>query len=105
MSGFPCLVYKCPGPYQRAGGTYDHLSVNDAQDFDAALASGWHATLPDAISPPVRDAQEDQESEDNTPPTRSELEVKATELGLKFDGRTGDAKLGKMIAEAINGLV
>jgi hypothetical protein len=37
------------------------------------------------------------------PPTRSELETKATELNLKFDGRTPDKKLFKMIEESLKG--
>jgi len=31
--------------------------------------------------------------EDNSAPTRTELEIKATELGIKFDGRTTDKRL------------
>lgn len=38
---------------------------------------------------------------DDAMPTREELEIKATELGLKFDGRTSDKKLTKLIAEAL----
>ena len=35
--------------------------------------------------------------------TREELEAKATELGLKFDGRTSDKKLLERIDEALGG--
>lgn len=38
---------------------------------------------------------------DDAPPTREELEQKATELGIKFDGRTTDKKLAAKIAEAV----
>ncbi len=38
---------------------------------------------------------------DDAMPTREELETKAIELGLKFDGRTSDKKLTKLIAEAL----
>ena len=41
-------------------------------------------------------AQQTDEADD-TEPTRAELEAKAQELGLKFDGRTGDKKLGQLI--------
>jgi hypothetical protein len=41
------------------------------------------------------------EIDENAPPTRSELEQKATELGLKFDGRTSDNKLGQKIQESL----
>jgi hypothetical protein len=38
---------------------------------------------------------------DNSPPTRAELETKAKELGIKFDGRTKDKKLGQLIQEKL----
>jgi hypothetical protein len=40
---------------------------------------------------------------DDAPPTREELEEKARELGIKFDGRTGDKLLLKRITEALEG--
>lgn len=39
--------------------------------------------------------------EDNAPPTREELEAKATELGIPFNGRTSDKKLSGLIATAL----
>lgn len=39
--------------------------------------------------------------EENAPPTREELEAKATELGIKFDKRTTDKRLLDKIAEAL----
>jgi hypothetical protein len=39
---------------------------------------------------------------DEAPPTRAELEAKATELGIKFDGRTGDKKLGQLIQDRLS---
>jgi hypothetical protein len=38
---------------------------------------------------------------DDAPPTRDELERKAKELGISFDGRTGDKKLSALIAEKL----
>ena len=38
---------------------------------------------------------------DDAPPTREELEAKATELGIKFDGRTKDKKLGQLIQDKL----
>ena len=43
----------------------------------------------------------EQQAADDAPPTRAELETKAAELGLKFDGRTSDKKLEKMITESL----
>jgi hypothetical protein len=40
---------------------------------------------------------------DDAPPTRAELEAKAAEMGLKFDGRTSDRKLAQAIADALKG--
>jgi hypothetical protein len=37
------------------------------------------------------------ELDDNSEPTREELEAKAQELGIKFDGRTSDKKLNSLI--------
>jgi len=39
---------------------------------------------------------------DDAPPTRTELEAKATELGIKFDGRTKDKKLGQLIQDRLS---
>lgn len=39
---------------------------------------------------------------DDTAPTREELEAKATELGIKFDGRTKDKKLGQLIQDKLS---
>jgi hypothetical protein len=39
--------------------------------------------------------------EDNAAPTREELEAKAKELGIRFDGRTGDKKLGQLIQDRL----
>lgn len=39
--------------------------------------------------------------EEQKSPTREELEAKAKELGVKFDGRTGDALLAERIEDAL----
>ena len=46
-------------------------------------------------------AKEVVEVEDNSAPTRAELETMATELGLKFDGRTTDKRLSDKIDQAL----
>jgi hypothetical protein len=38
---------------------------------------------------------------EDAPPTRPELEAKATELGIRFDGRTRDKKLGQSIQDRL----
>ena len=88
---FPTLVYKDRGPHQRPGGTYAFMQVVDQADADAAFAAGWHESLALAVDP------------DNAPPTRSELETKAGQLGIKFDGRTTDKALQAKIEAALAG--
>ena len=39
---------------------------------------------------------------DDAEPTRDELEAKATELGIRFDGRTKDKKLGQLIQDRLS---
>lgn len=110
---FPGLVFRCPGAHIGPGrSTYDYAGVKTQEQLDAKLAEGWFATLGEAVEasfpkappvapPVVRKAQEEPIPSDDEPPTRSELEEKARELGIKFDGRTPDRKLAKSIAEAL----
>ena len=51
--------------------------------------------FPSPIGAPIIEVQDD------APPTRAELEAKATELGIKFDGRTKDKKLGQLIQDKL----
>lgn len=44
----------------------------------------------------------DTAPEDDAAPTRAELEAKAKELGIRFDGRTGDKKLGQLIQDRLS---
>jgi hypothetical protein len=44
----------------------------------------------------------DTSPEDDAAPTRAELEAKATELGIRFDGRTKDKKLGQLIQDRLS---
>lgn len=46
----PTVLYRCPGPHSRAGGTYDFLGVETEENYEAAIAKGWKLTMPDAIS-------------------------------------------------------
>ena len=64
--------------------------LNDVAD---TLAAGWFLTTPEAKAAHEAPAEPKEDSK----PTREELEQKATELGLKFDGRTSDRKLSDLI--------
>ena len=96
---FPTLVYRCPGNHQRPGGTYSYRQVSDDAGLTSALAEGWFATLPEAII--GKSVATEEEVQDDAPPTREELEAKATELQIKFDGRTSDKALRDRIAAAL----
>jgi hypothetical protein len=41
------------------------------------------------------------EPQDDAAPTREEMEIKADELGIWYDGRTSDKKLLERITEAL----
>lgn len=92
---FPTLVYKTPGTHARAGGTYNYMGVADSAALESALAEGWFLTLPEAIEGKA------DESADESAPTREELESKAAELNIQFDGRTTDKKLAEKIEHAL----
>lgn len=46
--------------------------------------------------------QEQESVDDEAAPSRDELEAKATELGIRFDGRTKDKKLGQLIQDRLS---
>jgi len=103
---FPDIVYRVPGPHFGPHGcTYDFRGVADESELDAALASGWFRSIEDARAPKESPAEapvvDSGGFDDESPPSREELEQKATELGLKFDGRTTDKRLAERIAEAL----
>lgn len=101
---YPALMFRCPGPHIakpiHGGKSYDLIGINDAAAAAAAESNGWHMTYEAACG-----IVEAKDPDINAPPTRAELEAKAVELGLKFDGRTRDAKLSAMIAEALANVV
>jgi len=103
-------------------------TANDQAEFDEALQSGWFATLADAglsaggqayvvrkvaswrkngarprKKSKVQPVAPVEQISENAPATRAELEQKATELNVKFDGRTNDKRLGEKIEAALKG--
>lgn len=91
MIEFPKMMYRPGKQYQLAEGSFDTLIANDEAEKDAAQAAGWRLTPAEAAAKaPIPD--------DDAPATREELETKAAELGIKFDGRTSDAKLAAKIS-------
>jgi hypothetical protein len=63
-----------------------------------------HRLLAEQAAAAEAQAQEvvDIEPVDESAPTREELEAKATELGIRFDGRTKDKKLGQLIQDRLS---
>jgi hypothetical protein len=117
---FPQMLYRLPATQPDAptlqDGRYDTRIVHDEEAHGAALADGWHedhgrarqahdALLAAAAEAAAAEAAQ-RDAEElakllSAPPTREEMEAKARELGLKFDGRTGDAKLLRLIEAAL----
>jgi len=100
MDSFPRMLYKAGGTEEIHGGRFSTLIVDNDDELDAALAEGWSMTTTEALEASKRPAPA---QDDKAPPTRAELETKATDLGIKFDGRTGDRKLGELIEAALKG--
>jgi len=115
---FPVHVYKCPGStFSTKGVTYNLKAVYSATELDTAHSEGWAMSLDEAAKKVrVRDLTPHrkhrkiivempvEESANDAAPTRAEMEVKADELGIKYDGRTSDRKLLDRISEALNEL-
>lgn len=68
-------------------------------DIQAYIELGYSLTWEEAI----KAAEAKDEPISDAPPTREELEIKAKDLGIKFDGRTTDKKLASLIEEALKG--
>lgn len=83
------MLYKPGSDFQWEGKSYTTVIVDG--DLSEHIADGWCANPLDCWV----------ESHDESAPTRAELEQKAAELGIRFDGRTTDAKMSKLIAEKV----
>lgn len=98
----PTIVYRCPGPHQRPGGTFDFVGIETDEDLKEALLDGWFLTMDEAVNKKSAVALEEVKQEDDKPPTRAELEEMAEELNIKFDGRTSDKKLNELITSELD---
>ena len=98
MIEYPKMLYKCPGSVPHNDGiSYEPLIVDSAEAEQAAINDGWHLVVEDAWAKsqaPVAQVE-----------SREELEKQATELGVKFDGRTTDALLKTRIDEALEKMI
>lgn len=89
------MLYRPNGP-ELIHGYYVDYTVVDEPEVPAMLDKGWFRTAIEAGE--SANKPEPVIPADDAPVTRAELEQKARELGLKFDGRTTDKRLGDMIA-------
>lgn len=94
-------LYKAPGEQEIWGHKLACMNCPD-EDVEAILADGWH-TDPNAAAAAGKAPEHVKADapEDVAPPTREELEAKAKELGIEFDGRNSDKKLAAKIAAAL----
>lgn len=89
------MLYKAGKQFKWDGLELDYIIV-DESEIEAKIAEGWVINPLDTVVPVVAAPAVEAKA-----PTRAELEQKATELSLKFDGRTSDAKLAALIADAL----
>lgn len=93
-------LYKAPGEQDIWGHKLSVINCPD-EDVEDRLAEGWH-TDPNAAAAAGKAPEPGEDKpQDDTPPTREELEAKAKELGIEFDGRNSDKKLAAKIAAAL----
>jgi len=95
---FPRSLFKSPGDQWVGGGSFAIEHVEDLAQYHAAKKAGWFDSVGEALE--AWKSGKVTEPEDNAPPTRAEMEQRAKELGIKFDGRTTDAALLRKISEA-----
>ena len=62
----------------------------------------WREQVKAEPAPAPEPAPEPEPIDEDAGPTREELEAKATELGIRFDGRTKDKKLGQLIQDRLS---
>lgn len=101
------MLYRSPGSHELHGVMVDYTVV-DASAIPEMLVDGWHLTPLEAAARRPSDSEIQQAIDEADeaalaalPPTRFELEAKALELGIRFDGRTSDKKLGALIAASL----
>jgi len=107
MNDFPRMLYCAGGAEEIHGGRFATLVVHDVDELDAALASGWFMTTPEAkaaAEKPVSSAPTTAATtipDDNAQPTRDELKRKADELGLTYAGNISNANLAALVEAAL----
>ena len=97
LNEYPKMLYKFPSTTVnyadlQGGERYDILIVDSVKTEENSLANGWFLTSPEAKDGKI----------EHGPPTREELEQKATELKITFSDKTEDDELEKLIGMAVS---
>jgi hypothetical protein len=96
---FPRSLFKSPGDQWVGGGSFAIEHIEDMTQYHAAKKAGWFDSVPEALAA-WKASLAAPVVADDAPPTRAEMEQRAKELGIKFDGRTTDSALLRKISEA-----
>lgn len=91
------MLYKIGTRLQWEGASYDTIIV-DEDDIPEKLKEGWYRHPIEAKG--ANEAKGDADLDGEV--TRAEMEIKAKELGIKFNHKTTDASLMAKINEALN---
>ena len=87
------MLYKHPGKHKLHGDMFDYIIVNE-DEIEDTIANGWSLTTDEAKNG----------KEDNSKPSREEMEAKAKELEIRFPANIKDATLLKKINEKLDEL-
>lgn len=117
MNKFPQAIFTEGGSESSddcEGVAFTSRLVNDDDELDAAKAKGAHTSVADLVKAvkaataaklaeqgkkaDPAEGEGGEDAKDDKPPTRAELEQKATELGVEFSKQLGDKKLAERIA-------
>lgn len=103
MNRFPQALFRAGGAEVIEGKPFTSKMVQDEEQLEAARAEGFRDTTDEALSDAdakLAEAKKDSDadgSDDNRPPSRAELEVKAKELGIEFKAQTSNKKLAELV--------
>jgi hypothetical protein len=100
MDKYPQMIYRVGGHHELHGFIYRFkiASADSDEDLAAAKQAGWHETTTAAVEAHEAEVAAAAQAAANLPPTRAELELKATQLGIAFKASTSDEALLKSIS-------
>ena len=109
MTEFPTILYRVPGTWPAKGFTFATKPANNVDEYDAAVADGWHPSVPLAEEAWRKPVAKEITSPlppsvplpDDAPPTRAEIEAKCKELGIAVHHKHSDATLLRKIDDAL----